>query len=79
MGLILSQFETRAPLKPVQGWGACALLHHYITAHDTIKPSLLYSCYWCVPAALKRLPVQLHSADYIFSGPLESLGSFLIS
>ena len=30
----------------------------------------------CRVAAVKRLPVHHHSADYIFSGPLASLGSF---
>ena len=30
----------------------------------------------CRVAAVKHLPVHHHSADYIFSGPLGSLGSF---
>ena len=30
----------------------------------------------CRVAAVKRLPVHHHSADYIFSGSLGSLGSF---
>ena len=30
----------------------------------------------CCVAAVKRLPVRHHSADYIFSCPLGSLGSF---
>ena len=30
----------------------------------------------CRVAAVKRLPVHHHIADYIFSGPLGSLGSF---
>ena len=30
----------------------------------------------CRVAAVKRLPVHHHSADYTFSGPLGSLGSF---
>ena len=30
----------------------------------------------CHVAAVKRLPVHHHSADYIFSGPLGSLCSF---
>ena len=32
----------------------------------------------CRVVAVKRLPVH-HSADYIFSGPLGSLGSFRVS
>ena len=32
----------------------------------------------CRVAAVKRLPVHHHSADYILSGPLGSLGSFLV-
>ena len=31
---------------------------------------------WCRVAAVQRLFVNYHSADYIFSGPVEPLGSF---
>ena len=33
----------------------------------------------CSVAAVKRLPIHHHSAEYIFSGPLGSLGSFVVS
>ena len=63
IGLILSQFEYRVPLKPVLGvggWGgggrSVAPLH-FCTRTDSIKPSLLFSFLSCVPC-FQRIIIQ---------------------
>ena len=64
LGIILSQFQNRVPLKPMlRGAGSVAPLLHY-GRNPPPPPPHTHTTH------------HHHSAYYIFSGPLGSLGSF---
>ena len=92
IGLILSHFGKRVPLKSLHThinrlnktesaiFVSVSLMCSSLS--EDLHSKLILSSLQlvlCRVAAVKRLPVHHHSADYMFSGPLESFGSFGIS
>ena len=55
IGLILSQFGNRVPLKPVLGGVGSVAPLHYCTWTASIKPSLVFLFLWCVWILIQNL------------------------